>query len=184
LPKLKGAEYEGKHEPLIPEELFDRVQRVLDSQSGSGTRQRTHHHYLKGLLWCDRCSKRFMVQRAVGRRGGEYFYMFCAGRQQGVCDHPYVPVEEMEKAVVEHYARESWLPADFREQVLAAVDEAVAEKVELGEDLRSQYDPRLDVLANKESYLLKLAAEEGWPKEKLRRRSRRSGPNAATASTA
>ncbi len=34
----KGIEYQGRHEPLISEELFDRVQRVLDAHSGSGTR--------------------------------------------------------------------------------------------------------------------------------------------------
>jgi len=51
----KGVEYQGRHEPLVTEELFDRAQRVLDSHAGSGTRQRTHHHYLKGVVWCARC---------------------------------------------------------------------------------------------------------------------------------
>ena len=34
--------------------------------------------------------------------------------------------------------------------------------------MRTQYTKRLDALDNKESYLLDLAAEEGWPKDKLR----------------
>lgn len=70
----KGIEYQGRHQPLISEELFNRVQRVLDSHSGSGVRRRVHHHYLKGLLWCERCRARFILQRAKGRLGGEYFY--------------------------------------------------------------------------------------------------------------
>lgn len=49
----RGMEYEGKHPKLIPEELFHRVQRVLDTHSGSGTRQRTHYHYLKGTAGQD-----------------------------------------------------------------------------------------------------------------------------------
>ena len=57
-------------------------QRILDAHSGSGTRQRTHNHYLKGTLYCDRCKHRFIVQRAVGN-GGEYFYWLCRGRQKG-----------------------------------------------------------------------------------------------------
>jgi len=93
----KGIEYKGRHQPIISERLFDTAQRVLDSRQGSGVRERSHHHYLKGWLWCNRCSKRFVVQRTLGRRGGEYYYFFCMGRQEGTCDHPYVPVEEMEK---------------------------------------------------------------------------------------
>src|SRR2546421_10165315 len=68
----KGVEYKGRHEPIISERLFDTVQRVLDSHQGSGVRQRSHHHYLKGWLWCNRCGKRFVVQRTLGHRGGEY----------------------------------------------------------------------------------------------------------------
>src|SRR5262249_24368516 len=99
----KGIEYKGRHEALISEELFDAVHRVLDTHSGSGVRYRSHPHYLKGLLWCDRCKTRFIVQRAKGRRGGIYYYFFCRGRQDGICDHPYVPVEVMEKTVIQHY---------------------------------------------------------------------------------
>ena len=62
---------------------------MLDSHQGSGVRQRTHHHYLKGTLWCARCESRFIVQRAKGN-GGVYYYFFCRGRQEGVCDQPYV----------------------------------------------------------------------------------------------
>jgi site-specific DNA recombinase len=31
------------------------------------------------------------VQRAMGN-GGEYFYFFCRGRQEGSCDAPYLNV--------------------------------------------------------------------------------------------
>jgi len=41
---------DGRHEPLVSEELFERVQRVLNAHSGAGVRSRTHNHYLKGLL--------------------------------------------------------------------------------------------------------------------------------------
>jgi hypothetical protein len=48
----KGEEYEGRHEPLISPELFQRVQEVIEERSGSGIRKRRIHHYLKGILWC------------------------------------------------------------------------------------------------------------------------------------
>jgi hypothetical protein len=79
-----GIEYKGRHEPLVTQELFDQVQRILDSHAGSGVRYRTHNHYLKGLLWCGRCKYRLIVQRAQGRHGGVYYYFYCRGRQQGM----------------------------------------------------------------------------------------------------
>jgi site-specific DNA recombinase len=161
----KGMEYHGRHEALVTPE---RVQRVLDAHSGAGIRNRTHHHYLKGLLWCDRCKRRFIVQRAKGRHGGVYYYFFCRGRQDGVCDHPYVSVEVMEQAVVHHYGVAVHLPEDFRAQVRAGVDQAVSEQFSLSDELRQKFGRRLEALDNKENYFLDLAAEEGWPKDKLR----------------
>jgi site-specific DNA recombinase len=164
----KGMEYQGRHEPLISEELFERVQRVIDAHSGTGTRSRTHFHYLKGLLYCDRCKQRFIVQRAIGRAGGEYFYYFCRGRQDGVCDHPYVPVEVMEQAVVQHYGVAVHLPEAFRTELRSEVDQAAHEQYGLSEELRDSLTSRLSALERKEDYYLDLAAEEGWPKDKLR----------------
>ena len=77
----KGIEYQGRHDPLVSEELFDRVQRVLDAHSGSGVRQRQHPHYLKGVVWCGRCKHRFTIMPGRGN-GGTYFYFLCHGRSK------------------------------------------------------------------------------------------------------
>jgi len=64
-----GVEYQGKHEPLIAQELFDRVRRVLLAERGGGNRERTHNHYLKGVVWCDRCKRRLIIMRGENKRG-------------------------------------------------------------------------------------------------------------------
>jgi KaiC/GvpD/RAD55 family RecA-like ATPase len=74
----------------------------------------------------------------------------------------------MEQAVEDHYGHAVWLPDDFRTQVRSAVDAAVATNHDLTDEMRDQYTRRLDKLDAKESYLLDLASEEGWPKDKLR----------------
>lgn len=164
----KGVEYQGRHEAIVPVELFERVQRVLDAHQGAGIRQRVHHHYLKGLLWCARCEQRFIVQRAKGQGGGIYYYFFCRGRQERVCDHPYVPVEEMEKAVSAYYGSDIWLSSEMRTELRTMLDDTLAKNRSLSVELRAQYEQQLASLDRKENYFLDLAAEEGWPKEKLR----------------
>jgi len=87
-----GEEFPGRHEALVSPELFERVQRVLALHGGGGTRQRTHNHYLKGLLWCGRCGRRLVVMPGRGN-GGTYFYYLCRGRQDHACDLPYLRIE-------------------------------------------------------------------------------------------
>ena len=165
--EVDGIEYKGRHETFISEDLFERVQRVLDSHQGAGVRERKHLHYLKGWLWCNRCGNRFIVQRAMGN-GGEYFYFFCRGRQDHSCDQPYIPTEVMEEAITRHYRADVQLPQSFLDELRAMIDEAAAEDFQLTAGLRDHLGNRLDALDRKESYYLDLAAEEGWPKDKLR----------------
>lgn len=162
----EGIEYQGRHEALICPELFGRVQKVLDSHQGAGARTRTHNHYLKGVLWCARCEHRFIVQRAVGN-GGEYFYFFCRGRQEGLCDAPYPNVPAVEKAMLDHYATVSF-PPEFRAAVRAGLDEALASDLGSTQAIRERLGARLATLDTKESNLLDLAAHGDLPKEKIR----------------
>ncbi len=131
----KGIWYPGRHEALVSPELFDRVQRVLDSHSGAGTRYRTHKHYLKGLLWCARCRSRLTIQRAQGN-GGEYFYFLCRGKQEHRCDLPYVPI--FERAVADYYGTDVWLPAEIRDQLRGRVDGAMDEMFGLSAEMRAR----------------------------------------------
>jgi hypothetical protein len=81
---------------------------------------------------------------------------------------PYLPVEALEQAVVRHYGDAVLLPEEIRARIRAGVDGAVTDNYQLTATMRQQYVRRLDALDNKESYFLDLAAEEGWPKDKLR----------------
>ena len=161
-----GIEYPGRHEALITPELFERVQKVLDSHSGTGARTRTHNHYLKGVLWCARCEQRFVVQRARGN-GGEYFYFFCRGRQEGRCDTPYLNVHAVEQAVLDHYATVSFSD-EFKAAVRAKLDEAVACDLGSTQSIRERLEAQLAALDTKESNLLDLAADGDLPKDKIR----------------
>ncbi|MCG3757109.1 recombinase family protein [Amycolatopsis sp. Poz14] len=105
----RGEEVPGRHKPLVDQFLFDRVQAVLDAHTTSGERRRTHHHYLKGTLYCGYChhtgiSGRMIIQHTVTRRRDEYTYFFCRNRQQGNCPAPYVNVAVAEHAVERYYA--------------------------------------------------------------------------------
>jgi site-specific DNA recombinase len=98
---FKGIEYGGRHQPLIPESLYERVQEVLSAHDRAGERNRVHDHYLKGSVFCAACGSRLCLTNARGK----YLYFFCVGRHQRRtdCTAPYFPARMVEEAVERYY---------------------------------------------------------------------------------
>ena len=102
--RYAGQSYPGRHEPLIPLPLFQQVQRVLEAKRLAGERDRVHHHYLKGSLYCGECGARLMFSRNRGRNGDTHDYFVCVGRQRQTCSQRYRPVKLVEIAVARHWS--------------------------------------------------------------------------------
>jgi len=162
----EGVEYQGRHEALISQELFDRVQRVLFNERRAGTRQRTHNHYLKGLVWCERCQRRLIVIPGRSRNGQQYFYYICRGRQLGTCDLPYLHVTKIERLVEAHYATVQ-LSEEFRGRLQARLDVTRKGATSTASRLREQLAHQLSELDVQEDRYLDLVGDPDWPKEKL-----------------
>ena len=92
-----SVEYEGAHEPLISQELFDRVQEIFRLHDRAGERRRTHSHYLRGTLYCGTCGSRLCTTIAKGR----FPYFFCLGAHQRRtdCRTRYVPIADAQRTV-------------------------------------------------------------------------------------
>ncbi len=103
----KGEVFDGNHEPLVSQALFDQVQDLLTAKNVSGTRRRVHDHPLKGCMRCEHCNGRMYLNMAKNRHGTVYPYFFCQGRREGVCTLPYVKVDEVAAKFERHYLREA-----------------------------------------------------------------------------
>jgi site-specific DNA recombinase len=161
-----GVEYVGRHEPLVTQELFDRVQQLLDALPGRGSRQRRYNHYLKGFVWCDRCGYRLVIMRGKSATGELYFYYLCRGRQDGKCDLPYLRVSHVEQAVEAHYATVC-LPAEFRERMRALFEDSALTRQVADQMHRERLLTKLDELDRQEDRYIDLAAEPDVPKVKI-----------------
>jgi DNA invertase Pin-like site-specific DNA recombinase len=100
-----GAEHTGRHEALIDHQTFHKVQDLLDERGGvPGVRQRRHHHYLKGLIYCGVCGRGLSYGL---NKGGRYEYFFCLGRHDPRrptgCQEKYIPVVDLETEVEQLY---------------------------------------------------------------------------------
>ena len=103
-----------------------------------------------------------MVARARGN-GGEFYYLFCRGRQEGECNQPYLNVHAVEQAVLDHYATVEFSQA-FKTDVRARLDEALTHDLESTSEVRERLEARLAALDTKEDNLLDLAADGDLPK--------------------
>ncbi|OBA44386.1 resolvase, partial [Nocardia sp. 852002-20019_SCH5090214] len=168
-----GEEIKGRHEPLINENLFDRVQDILDARSTAGERRREHPHYLKGSLFCQRCHRttgsttRMIIQHTLNRRGTEYTYFFCRNRQDGTCDAPYINVALVEDAVEAHYATVRF-SAEFIAEVRAHVTTVINERDAAERLLHKQLTTELQALDTREDNLIELAADATAPQLKIK----------------
>lgn len=81
VPKHKDEEacfVEGQHEPLISEELFDRVQEILDGKKRPqrpNTKITVQENFpLRGFLTCPNCGKTLTASASRGRNNRYYYY--------------------------------------------------------------------------------------------------------------
>ncbi|MBZ0253629.1 MAG: recombinase family protein, partial [Candidatus Methylomirabilis sp.] len=155
----KGEIYEGEHEAIIEDEVFDRVQQILDAKScGRGPRRNRNPDYLlAGLLYC-RCGDAMTTSSARGRKGREYRYYLCRTRQvegPDACDHPRIPSGEIEKVILDR-VQDLCRNDSVRQGVTERLDQG---KTEVGQGLaaeRAQVQARIDVLNREARDLLAL----------------------------
>jgi site-specific DNA recombinase len=167
----KGDIYPGRHEPIVGQELFERVQEVQHARSGRGNRDRILNHYLKGLLFCQRChdhgrTSRLVYTEAKGR-SRRYGYFLCRARQDGLCDLPHIAVARVEQAVIDHYI--TFQPGeDFAKECREKLDAALADAQGSEREAHAALTRRLNELNDKESRLIDLAADGTLPAAKIR----------------
>nr|WP_024803474.1 recombinase zinc beta ribbon domain-containing protein [Nocardia sp. BMG51109] len=168
----KGQIYPGRHEPLVTQELFDRVQDILRYRSANGSRDHVHNHYLKGFLFCRRCrnngqTSRLVFSKSTGRSGNRYAYFVCRRSKEGDCDLPALPVEKVEEAVTEHY-RALPLPPDFAADTRALLDNIVADEQASTYERHASLNRQLKELDQQENRLIDLLADGTMPQAKVR----------------
>lgn len=170
----KGEEIPGRHEPLVDEEVFNRVQRVLDEHGVAGERRRVHHHYLKGTMFCGNCRRegrirRMVLQKTTNRHGTEYQYLFCTGTRTDGCKASFSNLERVEDLVVEHYKTIAFTP-EFIELMRSAMEKTVAESQAATRLYRKQLQDQLKELDTKEANLVELAEDGAMPKARIKTR--------------
>ena len=120
----------GRHQPIVDEGLFDRVQELRRGRARTMHPGRPSQRYLlRGLAHCERCHSK-MQGTAVGRRMEPRY--LCSGRRTShSCDQPTIRAEVVEQQLVEFVGDFKPEPHLKREVLARLADEANPETADV-----------------------------------------------------
>jgi len=123
----QSREIRGRHEAIVPEELFDRVQDVRGWRTRVDRPGRPSEDYLlRKLLFCERCGAR--MQGTRGGREQHRRYQCGTRRRGGDCTQTIVRAKPLEDQLVEGL-RDFQPDSELRGMVLDAINAAAREQV-------------------------------------------------------
>ena len=181
--RYRGVEYEGKHEPLIDKQTFDEVQQQLEAHNFAGEKQRVHHHYLKGSVFCGKhndhgkeCGCRLIICNATSRSKRIYPYFVCIGRQRSPtsCNQRALLIEYIEQAIVDYYKTVE-LGDDLRLQTEQMILERITELRETAGTERQQLVTRQRRALNERAKMLEAHYAGALPLDLLKSEQERLG---------
>ena len=155
-----GKMIQGRHEPLVSVDLWERVQGVIDGRFAKKHRRFKHDFAFSGLIACGTCGCSIVGEIKKQR----YVYYHCTGyadKSEGrkpVCTRKYVREEVLEERFTELLGRLrfddevlGWVRdalqashADERREHEAAIERLRAEHKRLGERINAMYIDKLD----------------------------------------
>lgn len=94
----KEGVYPGRHDPLITEEEFWKVQDLLGRRGRP--RPKTHEFAFTGLIRCAECGCMITAEEKINRYGYHYTYYHCTKKKRGPrCQQKYIELKDLENQV-------------------------------------------------------------------------------------
>ena len=138
---------EGKHEPLIDKETFQRVQMVLQGHNKHACRRRKYTWLLSGFVHCPRHGKRYTAEWHLNKK---ISYYHCTNKSG--CGR-YIETGKLEEMVADKFKNLEFHP-DFINKIIEKAKASFYQS-------RSDYDAKRQALVNQRTaYEAKLAAAE------------------------
>ena len=163
----KDEVYEGKYQPIISKQLFDKVQEILRQRGKPRKKKQRHNFPFCGLFRCS-CGAAITAQFAQGN-GGLYRYYRCT-RKFGPCQEKYIQEKELVNQICQKL-KEIALPPNWGKEMLDYLNKEEKKEIQAGENFVQKINQKLNEIQNKldkllEGYLDGLIDEEDYKRKK------------------
>jgi len=115
-----GKTYQGKHQPMITVDEFDKVQGILGRPRLARPKMRTFA--FTGLMKCGQCGCAITAEEKVKPSGLHFVYYRCGRKKVAVkCTQPAIPLRELERQILTFLERIA-IPEEVHRWVLGRLD--------------------------------------------------------------
>ena len=165
--KWKDEVYEGRFQPIVSKDLFDKVQEILKQRGKPRKKKQRHNFPFCGLFRCS-CGAAITAQWAKGN-GGLYRYYRCT-RKFGPCKEKYIQEKELVNQICQKL-KEIALPENWTKGMLTYLKKEEEKENQSGKDFIQKINQKLMEIQNKldkllEGYLDGLIEEENYKRKK------------------
>ncbi len=100
--EVNGEVYLNIFPPIVPQELFDEVQRRI-AHNKLGQKSRNTDFFLKGKVFCGYCGKHINGESGTSCTGKVMYYYKCANKKKNKsnCSKKAIPKDELERIVLD-----------------------------------------------------------------------------------
>ncbi len=162
----KGKEYPHKYPPLVPRELFERVQIVLNSYNKKSGKMAVKPYALRGLIHCSDCGCTISPEIKKGR----YIYYSCSNAK-GICKKVWIREEDLLKPIMEDL-KKIQLPQKKVDRVVASLRALNESKAVFHQNQITQLQKEYNRLQASLDKLLDLFVDESITKEAYERKAK------------
>lgn len=158
-----GRLYEGRHEPMVTKQEYNRVQQLLGRTNAKRPQRR--QFAFTGMITCGECGASITAEHHTNRYGSEYTYYHCTKRKNNTnCTQRSVEVNDLEAQIIQFLDSITITPA-FAEWSLALTREIHKERWKADRSevsaLRKRYDKRRrDIVTLLEMRIRKLISDQ------------------------
>ena len=167
----KEGVFLGKHEPMITEEEFWKVQEILGRRGRP--RPKNHEFAFTGLIRCGECGCMITAEEKINRYGYHYTYYRCTKKKRNLaCRQRYVNLIDLESQIMS-YLEKIQVPQRLLDMALDYLQKEEQEEDERGSDIRRSQEKALADCQRKldnlnQMRLKDLIDDEEYIKEKRR----------------
>ena len=166
---------DGQHPPIITNERWEQVQKLIESKGGKQKRTHNDDFFLTGLLRCPQCGSGMVMQRNTSRRKSGnvtiLYYTCGAFKNKGssVCRANTIRKEVAEKYVIDRLKEVVLQPAILRD-IVKNINTRLSGKIKPLEDELQNIDKSLAGIDAKKQKLFKLYEDDLIEKDDLSKR--------------
>ncbi len=167
---------EGKHEPIVSQELWDKVQMLFGQKSKENPRIHDSENLLTGLIKCPECGTSMVISRSQyrltdGTKVSQRYYACGTFKSKGssVCHANSVRADYAEEYILHRIKKVLRYPKLLSDIVAVINKRHVSSIGDLTQELQA-IDTNLEQLANKRRRILDVYELEGMDRETLSKR--------------